>query len=354
MAWNKRVQPNSNMRRMPAKAYNNFVSAAEDYLNRKMSVQGSGYPNKRDGSKSWVYGVPSTLDAAVSTGDIVGIGDVRVTPTDSEDEYQSSDPWFDLTEITEGENDQKWGIVLEPIESSSDIGKVAISGYAKTSIYVNDADDMFAEFDFSASPTPTPLAASTTQLTSTTDNSKIPIIWKESGTGLVEAVVFIKPLGGGGGGGGAMYQATADRSGSAGSYTVEAKAIALDGTLATTTETLNVFDDSYPIRTGDLLVTVIDKDGETAVVRIQGNSTSVYTLAAGTDDTAQTDTWNINSQPSGKQGVKVEKWFRLYWSGTSEDPIYQFTREGTYDSAGNLIAVSAETRSIAFTTAECP
>jgi hypothetical protein len=49
----------------------------------------------------------------------------------------------------------------------------------------------------------------------------------------------------------------------------------------------------------------------------------------------------------------VEQWFRLYWSGSSGDSVYQFVREGKYDSRGALIYVGPEVRSVAFGTGSC-
>ena len=72
----------------------------------------------------------------------------------------------------------------------------------------------------------------------------------------------------------------------------------------------------------------------------------------GTGATANTDTWSIASPPAGTDGVKYTA-SRLYWSGTTGDPVYQFIRTPTFDSSGRLVAVSAEVRSTAFSTGTC-
>jgi len=45
--------------------------------------------------------------------------------------------------------------------------------------------------------------------------------------------------------------------------------------------------------------------------------------------------------------------FRLHWSGIAGDPVRQFVRAATHDSAGRLVHVSAEARSEAFATGDC-
>lgn len=71
-----------------------------------------------------------------------------------------------------------------------------------------------------------------------------------------------------------------------------------------------------------------------------------------TGASASTDTWDINSPPGGTTGVKFVA-MRLYWSGTTGQPVKQFIRSPTYDSLGKLVAVSAEVESTAFATGDC-
>ena len=79
----------------------------------------------------------------------------------------------------------------------------------------------------------------------------------------------------------------------------------------------------------------------------------IFELPAGTTADPETTEWKIEDQPEGKRGVNVKAWFRLFWSGTEGDPVYAFTREGKWDSKGNLIYVGAEVRSTAFGTGAC-
>ena len=68
--------------------------------------------------------------------------------------------------------------------------------------------------------------------------------------------------------------------------------------------------------------------------------------------TPDTEQWDVDNQSAGFDGVKFTP-FRLYWSGTASDPVYQFIRTPTYDSIGRLVHVSAEVRTIAFVTGPC-
>lgn len=87
-------------------------------------------------------------------------------------------------------------------------------------------------------------------------------------------------------------------------------------------------------------------------------SASPYTIPAGTGASAETTEWDAFDLPSETfwdtyDGVQVGAWFRLYWSGTSGDPVYQFRRSAKYDENGLLIYVGPEVRSTAFETGLC-
>jgi len=75
-------------------------------------------------------------------------------------------------------------------------------------------------------------------------------------------------------------------------------------------------------------------------------------VLGGSGETADTEDWGIDAQEPGYYGVQFTP-MRLYWSGVSGAPVYQFVRTPTYNSLGALVAVSAETRSVAFSTGPC-
>ena len=91
-----------------------------------------------------------------------------------------------------------------------------------------------------------------------------------------------------------------------------------------------------------------------AVVRL-GNAAGTHDnpkVLGGSGDTADTEEWDVDGQEEGCDGVQFSP-IRLYWSGTSGDPVYQFIRTPTYDSIGRLVHVPAEVRSTAFGTGNC-
>ncbi|MFB3893596.1 MAG: hypothetical protein ACE15C_16405 [Phycisphaerae bacterium] len=91
------------------------------------------------------------------------------------------------------------------------------------------------------------------------------------------------------------------------------------------------------------------------VVKLAGHVAGTHNnpkVLGGSGDTADTEEWDVDDQEAGNDGVKFSA-MRLYWSGTSGDPVYQFIRTPTYDSIGRLVHVSAEVRSTAFGTGNC-
>jgi len=74
-----------------------------------------------------------------------------------------------------------------------------------------------------------------------------------------------------------------------------------------------------------------------------------------TATTAATDTWDITAQGTDGNGTPYDgvvlKWpYRVVWSSPN---LKAFTRQCTYDSAGNLVLVSAETETTIVTFVEC-
>ncbi len=92
-----------------------------------------------------------------------------------------------------------------------------------------------------------------------------------------------------------------------------------------------------------------------AIVRLGVPSVGTHEnpkVLGGSGETADIEEWDVDNQETGYDGVQF-KALRLYWSGNSGDPVYQFVRTPTYDSIGRLVAVSAEVRSVAFDTGPC-
>jgi hypothetical protein len=60
-------------------------------------------------------------------------------------------------------------------------------------------------------------------------------------------------------------------------------------------------------------------------------------------ETAQTDTWDRASPPSGKAGVKLRT-MRIAYNDAGDEKLYAFYRDLVFDSRGMLATISAETR----------
>lgn len=80
-----------------------------------------------------------------------------------------------------------------------------------------------------------------------------------------------------------------------------------------------------------------------------GTISPIKTLSPGSGTTAATDTW---SRTSDKKAVTLDMQTREYWDGTG-NVLYYFTRLLTWDSAGELYSISAETQHTTDTTVPC-
>jgi hypothetical protein len=314
---------------IPASTFNTFIDAARDFRDRQNRIKRTG---TRDTRHSGIILVKNASGSDCNRFHVLGIKESVILPADNEDEFRNK---VTLTGEAPNEDDHlgKFVILLEPLKNDS-IGMAMALGVCPVKITVENEDHTFADVNDSE--------ASTLKSGST---GAAQILWKEDGTGEKWAVVrlgtpaILPPI----------YKATADQSGS----TVQVKRIKADGTLAMgDAEELDVYSDAYPVRSNDILILTADADGKPVAMPVHGND-NAFEIPSGSGDTANTTTWDITAQPSGYAGVRVEKWFRLYWSGSSGDPVYQFTREAKYDSCGALIYVGPEIRSVAFGTDTC-
>ncbi len=60
------------------------------------------------------------------------------------------------------------------------------------------------------------------------------------------------------------------------------------------------------------------------------------------DENPASDSWDVTSQ--GGVGVTLTKLYRVAYDHEGDKTVYAFYRDETYDGAGNLVSVSAETR----------
>jgi hypothetical protein len=314
---------------IPAQTFNTFIDSARDLLDRQNQIRRTGL---RDTRHSGIVLVKNASGEDRERFHVLGIKETIITPSDNEDEFKNKVALSGETP-TEEDHRGKFVVLLEPLKTDA-IGMGMALGLCPVKITVENEDHAFADVNDGKAATLKSASTGAAQ-----------ILWKEDGTGEKWAVVRLgtppglPPI----------YKATADQSGT----TVEAKLLKADGSLADgDAEELDVYSNAWPARTDDLLILTRDADGKPVVLPIHGND-NAFNVPAGSGDTADTTTWDIAAQPSGYAGVRVEQWFRLYWSGSSGDSVYQFVREAKYDSRGALIYVGPEVRSVAFGTGSC-
>ena len=96
-----------------------------------------------------------------------------------------------------------------------------------------------------------------------------------------------------------------------------------------------------------------------AVVRLGGSGAAAGTadspavLAHDAAEAAKTDTWDRDNPAAGTDGVAVKKQTRTVYNAAGDKVLYAFYRTFTYDSAGNLKSVSAESRGTVDTPGAC-
>jgi hypothetical protein len=307
----------------------NSMADAANYINLNKPKIGAVNAGSR-GSNPNVFFIENNSGADLDRGYVLGI-DTPITTPDADEDRFCEGIAFEGVEPVAGTHEGKFAVLVEPI-NDGDLGRAAVAGIVQAKVDIQAETDKFADIE-----------GASTLLKSGASGAKI--LWKETGTGEKWAVVRLglptnlPPI----------YKATSAQDGT----TVEAKKVQADGSLDSgDAEELAVYSDAYPARENDLLLLTSDAAGKPAAMPIHGNL-DPFVLSAGTDDTANTDEWDITDQPESYAGVHVEKWFRLYWSGNSGDPVYQFTREAKYDSRGALVYVGPEVRTNAFSTNTC-
>jgi hypothetical protein len=247
---------------VPAATYNTFVDAARDYLARQQDQAQSARPG---GRHSGIVLVRNDSGSDRSRFDVLGVSGSLFDPAADLDAFKNC-PALSGATPSASSHTGRFVVLLEPIAAGA-IGPAMASGVCPVRVQVDDATLQLADVKNSDA---------TCLKTSRTGSATI--LWRQSGTGTIWAVVKLA-----------------------------------GGIIAT---------HSNP------------------------------KVLPGSGANADTTEWDVDNQPSGYDGVQFTP-FRLYWSGTTGDPVYQFIRTPTYDSLGRLVHVSAEVRTAAFATGPC-
>jgi len=99
-----------------------------------------------------------------------------------------------------------------------------------------------------------------------------------------------------------------------------------------------------------------DPDIDGVIVGLLAGEESVASLLPATyegSETAQTDSWDRASQ-GANAGVSIKMTTRVVYNDSGDEKLYGFYRTFTYDSAGMLAAISAETRYTIDEPVACP
>jgi hypothetical protein len=247
---------------IPAVAYNTFVDAACDYLARQRDQTQIARPGARHGG---IVLVRNDCGADRGRFDVLGVAGAVFDPAADLDAFKNS-PALSGATPSQSSHTGRFVVLLEPIATGG-VGVAMASGVCPVRVQVDDMTLQLADVkDGDATCLKTSRTGSAT------------ILWRQSGTGTVWAVVKLA---------------------------------------------------------GGIIATHANPK-----------------VLPGSGANADTTEWDVDNQPAGYDGVQFVP-FRLYWSGTTGDPVYQFIRTPTYDSLGRLVHVSAEVRTTAFATGPC-
>jgi len=167
----KKVQRGQALR-MPASAYNAFIDAAADYRRRSLGIEGQ---YKQRDSRSGVVIVRNQSGSALDQFAVVELGSVIIGPSDNEQEFRSRTT-FDVT--TPAEEPGPMAILQEPIAADG-TGRAMVFGVTPVRVDVTDEEHEYAEV------TPSEPGYLTSAATGAAR-----VLYKESGTGEVWAVVY--------------------------------------------------------------------------------------------------------------------------------------------------------------------
>jgi len=159
--------------KIPAATFNTFVDSARDYLQRRQSQGGRATPSARD---SGIVLVRNDSGSDVGRFAVLGIDSPVITPTDNADEFKNR---VALAGVTPTEASH-WGafvVTLEPI-AAGEIGRACAAGVCPAKVYVTDTTHAFAD-----------VSDGQAGYLASAETGAAQILWRETGTGEVWAIV---------------------------------------------------------------------------------------------------------------------------------------------------------------------
>ena len=175
----RKVQPGQPVR-IPARTFNTFIDAAQDYLQRRQNVGGDPLTTRL---RSGIVLVENASGADRGRFEILGVDDVVISQADNADEFYNRPVLSGITPDTDV-HAGRFVVLAEPIASGK-IGHAWAFGMCPVQVDMQDADHTACEIK----------DATTANLISHTSGTAR-ILTVESGTGVKWAVVRIGAGGG--------------------------------------------------------------------------------------------------------------------------------------------------------------
>jgi hypothetical protein len=166
---------------IPAQTFNSFIDAARDFQDRQRSIAQEAPRDRHDPGTVLVRNASGADQERFA---VMVVSGVIIVPADNEAEFQNR-PAFDMAAPSAGDTD-RFVVLREPI-ADGEMGRSVITGVSPVQVDVLDESHTKAHA----------VAGETGHLESGSGLARI--LWKESGTGVVWAVVQF-PVGGAGGG----------------------------------------------------------------------------------------------------------------------------------------------------------
>jgi len=158
---------------IPAATFNTFVDAARNYLQRRQSQGGRATPSARD---SGIVLAKNATGYDQDRFDVLGVDSPVITPTDNADEFKNR-VTIDGVTPTEASHWGAFAILLEPV-ASGEIGRACVSGICPVKVYVTDTTHAFAD-----------VSDGQAGYLAGAETGAAQILWRETGTGEVWAIV---------------------------------------------------------------------------------------------------------------------------------------------------------------------
>lgn len=242
----KRVAPGEPLS-IPASTFNAFIDAAEDFQSRQRGIHRSA---RREHPENGEVLVQNATEAMQPRFSVMSIAGVVIGPEDNLSEFKTR-AVLTCGTPTGDPDDEPFVILHEPLPAGR-IGYASIHGTSVVQIDVSDEDDTTARTK----------ASSTVSLESGDGPAKI--LWKQSGTGLVWAVVLF-PFGAGGGdeaGGATMWGTIVTCDWVSGLATVQRATGTIGGLEASEDDPVEAWNGPYGWhRAGDEVFCVANPDG---------------------------------------------------------------------------------------------